>query len=236
MRDVIVFPTVGERPHPNEIAGSDLDGDQYWVYWGDDFKIEQNADPLSYEGAKKSEERIINNEKIVEHIVQSFGAGIILGMIANTHTVVADKNSKHSFANDARELAELFSLAVDSPKTGKFIDKEQLRPYQRKYCSSWPKYMKKFGQKPCESNSVLEQLYERALSKYQEFSQKPMVNTFPQRRTGGASALQITDKKFEKWIEEGIYDEPSTIAKPPKTKTNKSDHDNTQNNDISIPP
>jgi len=155
-------------------------------------------------------------------------------MIANTHTVVADKDPKHSFSEPCQRLAELFALAVDSPKTGRFIEKEQLRPYQKKYCSSWPKFMRKFGERSSDSKSILEQLFNRATVKYQELYQNPMINTFPQRRTGGL-VVQIDDKRFETWINQGIYEESTTLVKPPKTKTNKSDNDNTQNSDVSIP-
>ncbi|CAF5079972.1 unnamed protein product [Rotaria sp. Silwood1] len=147
MRDVIVFPTKGERPHSNEIAGSDLDGDQYWVYWDDSLRIEKNVEPLSYIGAKKLEIPSITSENIIENIVNSFGASIILGMIENTHTVVADKHSEHSFSEPCKKLAELFSLAVDSPKTGHFIEMEKLRPFQKEYCKDWPKYMRKSGER-----------------------------------------------------------------------------------------
>jgi RNA-dependent RNA polymerase len=225
MRDVIVFPINGKRPHSNEIAGSDLDGDQYWVYWGEHFKIKENIQPLSYEGAKKKDVPSIDHEIIVNHIVESFSAGVMLGMISNTHTVVADKHEKHSFSAPCKELAELFALAVDSPKTGQFIQKEQIRPYQRDYCKTWPKFMRKFGEPSSDSTSILEQLYNRAEKMYKESVGEIKVNTFTQKKKR-ALANKIDDKGFEKWLREIDEESPNpTEVKSRKSKPVKSNDD-----------
>ncbi|UJR12729.1 hypothetical protein I4U23_016903 [Adineta vaga] len=238
MRDVIVFPINGHRPHSNEIAGSDLDGDQYWVYWGDSLRIEQDVEPLSYEGAKKAEVSLINQEVIVNHIVESFGAGVVLGMIANTHTVVADRHEKHSFSEPCKKLAELFALAVDSPKTGKFVDKAEIRPFQAKYCQRSPKFMRKLGEPTYDSTSVLEELFVRAESNYHKWHEKPVINAFPQgvRAIKGATTAEIQDEKFKRWLDGKSCEETANPGELPKNPIKKSDNKEPQDNSGSTTP
>ncbi|CAF3334014.1 unnamed protein product [Rotaria socialis] len=225
MRDVIVFPINGQRPHSNEIAGSDLDGDQYWVYWGDRFTIEQDVEPLAYTGAKKIEVSSITPDIIIDHIIKTFSSGIILGMIANTHTVVAEKHREHSFSGPCKKLAELFSLAVDSPKTGHFIDKEEIRPFQKEYCKDWPEFMRKYDEPTPipPSNSILEKLFKNAESKYHEWKERPIANRFPppNRAIKFASASTIEDDDFIAWLSGSIYKGDTTPRKPSKTPSHK---------------
>jgi RNA-dependent RNA polymerase len=55
--NVLVFPSKGPRPHPDECSGSDLDGDEYWVCWDSTLIPPQivNAAPMDYSPAKATE-------------------------------------------------------------------------------------------------------------------------------------------------------------------------------------
>ena len=209
MCDVIVFPMKGKRPHPNEISGSDLDGDQYWVYWGNDLKVDKDVEPLAYGSTSKAEVSSITQEIVINHIVESFGAGGIIGMIANTHTVTADKANEHSFSTACRELAELFSAAVDSPKTGKIVKKDEIRKYQQKYCGDWPHFLMKLDEKTYESDSILEKLFFKAKEHFFTTQETPELHPSQpkqMRAKKDASPGQIHDEAFKRWLEGHSYE------------------------------
>lgn len=49
VRDCVVFPSKGRAPHPFEMSGSDLDGDEYICIWNDELIFRENVPPYLYD-------------------------------------------------------------------------------------------------------------------------------------------------------------------------------------------
>ena len=158
IRDCIVFPTEGPRPHSDEISGSDLDGDQYWVYWGNDLKIDKPVEPLAHSSAEKLIVLNITNEMVIDYLLNTIEPNCY-SLIADVHTVVADQMKEGTLSKECVELATLFYRAIDSPKTGEIIDMSPVLTSRDQFCHKFPKFMMRFDQPYYESTSVLEKLY-----------------------------------------------------------------------------
>lgn len=154
--DCIVFPVQGPRPHPNEIAGSDLDGDEFWICWDIDLVTHLSPfEPMHYIEATSGQvanavpllpadpseaERHKRNATLLKNLKEYFFYYTRinkLGLIANLHCALADKFG----ATDVHclQLAELHSRAVDAAKTGDNV--EVPMALRAPLCGSKPHYM-----------------------------------------------------------------------------------------------
>ena len=165
IRDCIVFPIHGSRPHPNEIAGSDLDGDQYWVYWGDELTVKQLASPLAYTPAPKILVPQVTPDLIVNHVLETLCSQTV-GSICNTHACIADQRPNGTHSEECRQLAELFPRAVDSVKTGEQIDMTRVKELKKEWCEKYPTWMAKKDLPGYQSNSINGCLFTKASSSY----------------------------------------------------------------------
>lgn len=154
MVDCIVFPSKGPRPHPNECSGSDLDGDIYFVSWDPDMIPPKQVRPMDYDPAPNTR---LDHEVTMEEIHEYFTNYIVndsLGIIANAHTVFADKEPKMALSEPCLKLCVLHSVAVDFPKTG--VPAEIPRELRVK---EYPDFMEKPDKTTYQSYRIIGKLF-----------------------------------------------------------------------------
>ena len=157
MVDVVVFPIKGPRPHPNEMSGSDLDGDIYFVCWDESLIPPKPTEaPMDYTAKDKELlSRRINEDDMINFFARYIESDQ-LGVIANAHLVHADAQKDHIFSFQCLDLAQKHSDAVDFPKTGCLVTIPfELRP------QGYPHYMHKRDKPIYRSNHVLAALYDQ---------------------------------------------------------------------------
>lgn len=159
--DCIVFPSQGDRPHPNELSGSDLDGDLYHVIWDDELMPKmENKEAMDYDPAKKMvHEGQIGVDEMIDHMC-SYIENDVLGQIDNTHKALADQLGIES--EQCLELAKMHAFAVDAPKTGAW---QKLGPEYKEELKKYPDFMLKFYRPSYPSEQVLGKMY-RECNKY----------------------------------------------------------------------
>uniref|UniRef100_A0AAF5PSN0 RNA-directed RNA polymerase n=3 Tax=Wuchereria bancrofti TaxID=6293 RepID=A0AAF5PSN0_WUCBA len=167
--DVVVFPQHGPRPHPDEMAGSDLDGDEYSVIWDQKLIFEHNEPPLDF--TKSTSGNKIIDEAQVDLEMRKFFVNYIkqdsIGSISNAFLVNADLYGITSEV--CINIAKKHSKAVDFPKTGDAPapltrqwtrDKNgNMLPPER--AERWPDFMCKNHEPSYISSRLVGQLYRR---------------------------------------------------------------------------
>ena len=154
--NVIIFPSKGKRPHPDECSGSDLDGDNYFIFYDNDLIPMKTIEPMSYLVDKKEEK--LDKPFSINDVIQYFAEYTNLnnlGLIGDAHLALSDQLGAQSPI--AIQIAKKFSKAVDAPKTGdKVILDEEETP------KLFPHYMGKDKNKTYQSKKILGQLYDRS--------------------------------------------------------------------------
>ncbi|XP_010546021.1 PREDICTED: RNA-dependent RNA polymerase 2 [Tarenaya hassleriana] len=152
--DCIVFPKKGERPHPNECSGGDLDGDQFFVSWDEKLIPSQTDPPMNYAGSRP---RIMDHEVKLEEIhkfVVDYMINDTLGVISTAHLIHADHDPEKARSEKCLQLANLHSMAVDFAKTG--VPAEM--PFDLKP-RAFPDFLERSGRSTYISDSVFGKLY-----------------------------------------------------------------------------
>ena len=160
------------------ILGGDLDGDLYFVCWNKDLLPRKpNFPPMDYQALEKQEQ----TEPITAAHMTKFMVDYIrcdqLGVIDNAHKALADQENDGVESKFCLYLAEIHSLAVDAPKTGKWPKMPSIG--KTKAC---PDFMMKRDKPSYPSDKVLGKLYRRC-RKFQDaasekFNQKVRIDKF----------------------------------------------------------
>ncbi|XP_024404007.1 RNA-dependent RNA polymerase 6 isoform X2 [Physcomitrium patens] len=162
MVDCLVLPQNGPRPHPNEVSGSDLDGDVYFTCWDPNLipPSGESWEPMEYAA---HDSKILYRPANIKDVKNFFVNSMMndkLGFISNAHVARADKSPEGALDSDCLRLAHLASIAVDFPKTGK----NATMPHDLRV-NEWPDFMEKEGAVTYQSNKVIGELY-RSVTKF----------------------------------------------------------------------
>ena len=171
--NVLIFPSKGKRPHPNECSGSDLDGDNYFVFYDKDLIINDKylSNPMNYSfSLKLNKKDNIQIKDVIEYFAEYTNLNN-LGLIGDAHLALSDKDPKHAKGAIPMRIAQKFSRAVDAPKTGDDVTLDEDENPKK-----FPHYMCKAPSKTYTSNFILGKLYDEINDIIDSVTKKKEIN------------------------------------------------------------
>ena len=170
--NVLIFPSRGPRPHPNECSGSDLDGDNYFVFYDEDLIIDEAklSKPMNYSFSLKplTKDNIQIND-VIEYFAEYTNLNN-LGLIGDAHLALADRDPLGAKGRIPMKIARKFSRAVDAPKTGdEVILSEDEEP------KKFPHYMCKSTRKTYISKTIIGILYDEINKTIDQITKKKEI-------------------------------------------------------------
>ncbi|XP_048135421.1 RNA-dependent RNA polymerase 1-like [Rhodamnia argentea] len=197
MVDCVVFPQKGKRPHPNECSGSDLDGDVYFVSWDLELVPHRQIQPINYTPAPSEKlDHDVTIEEVEEYFV-NYMLNDSLGIIANAHTVFADSKPEKAMSSECLELARLFSIAIDFPKTGvPAVIPPDL------YAKEYPDFMEKLDKSSYASSNVIGKLFREV--KDQAYASSS-IRKFTQEMARQSYDPDMEVDGFEDYVDDAFY-------------------------------
>jgi RNA-dependent RNA polymerase len=152
--DCIVFPAKGRRPHPTEMSGGDLDGDEYWACWNEKLVDQVKCLYPAAEYAAPEKPKIDGEptmEMMVDFILDILVNGDQVGILSRRHLALS---TRHTPAHpDAIDLARHISDSLDFPKTG--VSSMTPKLFRSLNVHDYPDFMQNKMKKTFESDKVL---------------------------------------------------------------------------------
>ncbi|XP_064477373.1 uncharacterized protein LOC135391172 [Ornithodoros turicata] len=179
--DCVVFPAKGPRPHPDEMAGSDLDGDEYVVIWDARLSFPSNKKPMNFSDRNVQQR---NGEITIDDMIKflcDYIKNDAIGVLSNAHLAWADQEPDGIYSPRCLSIAEKVSTCLDFAKTGRtaFLRRDE-RPVM------YPDFMEKGDHKMSyRSNRALGQLYRACRSL------EAAVGMSGRCHTGSVAALEV---------------------------------------------
>jgi len=175
-KDVVVFPSKGKRPHPNECSGSDLDGDLYFITWDTRLIPAKTCEPMKYDEEKPIyKDPPLGIKDLIDFFWQ-FVTNDKLGQIDNAHLAVADQSEEYAFDEKCIELCKKHAIAVDFPKNGIVVDlPKHLKP------KGYPDFMEKDNEESYLSQKILGKIHRKIIDSLPD----PLPQMNPKRLVAG---------------------------------------------------